>query len=689
MQIFTRKFSELSGNRWDCHYYQEYYDKNLNLLKKLNSKNIGKLVIFSNETYDFKEENLNNTFEYIEISGIDLEDGSILATKILEKDAPSRAKMLVKENDIIVFSTRPNRGAIAIIPKELNRQIVSTGFIVIRELSQEILRKYLYIALKLNFSLLQMSQLSTGGNYPAIIQDDFKKLLIPIPPLKTQQEIIDIMDKAYKNKKEKEEKAKELLSSIDDYLLKELGIVLPVFKNDLKERVFIRKFSELSGARFDANYHQSYYKELERALENSSYPYINLSGLIQNFKKGIEIGTQNYKNEGAPFVKVSDIEQDRIKFENVEKFITYSLYENLKDFKPKANELLCSKDSTIGISLKADTSRDYIISSAILRLELKENVNLDFLQTILASHILNLLANREAIGAVIKHLNLTNFLSLKVPLPPLKTQEKIVSKINALKDGIKELKVQAKELLSLAKIDVEKLILGVDGTLNELEVDFEMLVGFLNKFKGFNERLLKAFGYAVAFIKDIGYMSNGSLISDYFYTNKAKRAYIRIKDLSFNESINMQSLVYISDDFEESAETKVKENDIIFATIGATIGKVNLVPNSLNDSFISNNTSRFRLFNSAKSNAKFYEAIFQSSFFQSFIKRNTTTTAQPKIINEDILNIKIPLSPLKTQEKIADQISTIKEKALALQKAAKQSLEEARQEVEKMILKGV
>lgn len=208
MEIFTRKWSEISGGRFDSNFYRQDFMQNKAKLQNLNARKLNDLVTFSSQTYIFEKENSNKPFSYIEISGINLEDGNITATTLLEKDAPSRAKMLIQENDIIISSTRPNRGAITIIPKSLNGQVASTGFIVIREASNEILRKYLSIALKLKFSLLQMEQRSTGGNYPAIIQSDLEQILIPLPSKEIQQQIIDIMDNAYLEKSVKKARHK-------------------------------------------------------------------------------------------------------------------------------------------------------------------------------------------------------------------------------------------------------------------------------------------------------------------------------------------------------------------------------------------------------------------------------------------------------------------------------------------------
>ncbi|EPN7178872.1 restriction endonuclease subunit S [Campylobacter upsaliensis] len=686
-EIFTRKFSEVSGGRFDPQFYMQIFENNLSKIKQKKHEKIGNLVELSTQGYVFEKDKEQNIFQYIEISNIDIENGHIRDISLIaEKDAPSRARLLVKQDDILVSATRPNRGAIAIVPKNLDGAVASTGFIVIRKVRDKILKQYLAIILKTNISLLQFQQRSTGGNYPAITQDDFKKCLIPLPPLSTQQHIIDLMDKAYKAKQEKENKAKELLDSIDSYLLEELGIILPLRANNtLDSRIYTQKISALSGSRFDANYHQKYYRDLEKSLLSSPYPLVNLASLINNFKKGIEVGSNEYsQNKEIPFIRVSDITNNGIDFDNVQKFISASLFENLKAYKPKQNELLYSKDGTVGICLEANTSHDYIISGGILRLELKAEVDKDFLCFLLGSYMMNVFANRVSIGAVIKHLNIGEFLNLKIPLPPLAIQTQIANRLKNSKFQALSLEKEAKEILNKAKIDVETLLLTAGGGVT-LAFSFEAFIQthYFDKIaKIWNER-----EYSVVRLGEVGIMQNGSLISEKLYTYKKGRAYIRIKDLSFKEDISLNSAVFIDESFKPTNEVRVKENDIVFATIGATIGKANLVTQELAGSFISNNTSKFSIFNQLAYPA-FCTYIFQSNFFQEFIKQNTTITAQPKITNKCILNLKIPLPPLTEQERIAKEISQRKAQAKALKQEAKESLESAKKEVEHIILGG-
>jgi len=125
-------------------------------------------------------------FQYIDISSVDVTTGAIVTPQeITGEEAPSRARKVVRAFDILVSTCRPTRGAIAVVPIELHNQIASTGFSVVRA-NAGVNSYYLHYALRLASTLEQFRKWSTGSSYPAILDDDVNKTLIPIPLLSVQ-----------------------------------------------------------------------------------------------------------------------------------------------------------------------------------------------------------------------------------------------------------------------------------------------------------------------------------------------------------------------------------------------------------------------------------------------------------------------------------------------------------------------
>lgn len=187
---FSFKFSAFE-NRLDPHFYLPNFKALLDNIRKPKNAQLGDLVEFSKETWNQKD-GFENEFPYIEISEIDLSSGRINNISLVPiSEAPSRAKMVVRENDIIVSTTRPHRGAISLIEKDKDGFIASTGFAILRNLkTAEISKEYLFYMLRTQICLLQMLQRSSGGSYPAITAEELKNIYLPIPDKEIQQEIV-------------------------------------------------------------------------------------------------------------------------------------------------------------------------------------------------------------------------------------------------------------------------------------------------------------------------------------------------------------------------------------------------------------------------------------------------------------------------------------------------------------------
>ena len=133
------------------------------------------------------------TFRYVDISSIDVETGVIARPQELTgAEAPSRARKVIHAYDVIISTCRPTRGAIAVIPEELHGEICSTGFSVVKARAGTN-PFYLHFALRLASTLEQFRKWSTGSSYPAILDEDVEKTLIPLPDGDAQDLIAGII----------------------------------------------------------------------------------------------------------------------------------------------------------------------------------------------------------------------------------------------------------------------------------------------------------------------------------------------------------------------------------------------------------------------------------------------------------------------------------------------------------------
>ena len=122
----------------------------------------------------------NNQFSqisYIDIGSV--KEENINNIQVLTENFPSRAKRIIKKNDILFSTVRPNLKGYTFINDNIENGVASSGFAVIR--SNKINPRYIYTLLKDNTITDYLMLNSTGTKYPAVNPDVFKKIKIILP----------------------------------------------------------------------------------------------------------------------------------------------------------------------------------------------------------------------------------------------------------------------------------------------------------------------------------------------------------------------------------------------------------------------------------------------------------------------------------------------------------------------------
>ena len=322
---------------------------------------------------------------------------------------------------------------------------------VLTEKSNEVNIKYIYHILKLNQE--NIYKLQRGSAQPHVYASDLSEIPIPIPPIETQNKIVDIMKDAYLQKEKFEKEADNLLNSIDDYILNELGITLPKKETNLKNRIsYTVKFNDIKGKRFDCEYHQVYYNELKKSLIEGKYKLEKINQLMDNIKI-----ISKPSEEEITYIEIGDIDVENAII-NLKSMKLKKLPNNSKIY-IKQGDLLISKvrPNRKAIAIYNEKEGAYCTSAFCV---LRENgkYKKELLQYLLRTNILNSLIVRNVTGSTYPTINDIDILNLEIPLPPIEIQQKIVDEINERKKKALNLQKKAKEILENAKSQAEKII---------------------------------------------------------------------------------------------------------------------------------------------------------------------------------------------------------------------------------------
>jgi type I restriction enzyme S subunit len=137
------------------------------------------------------------SFRYIDIGSVGRGTIDWDAVQTLRfADAPSRARRVVRPGDVLLCTVRPLLGSHTSANwKEQEGYVCSTGFAVIRDdglLNPDFL-KHLPFCEQVTRQLIAWQ---CGTNYPAVNENDVRRLRLPLPPLVEQEAIARILDAA-------------------------------------------------------------------------------------------------------------------------------------------------------------------------------------------------------------------------------------------------------------------------------------------------------------------------------------------------------------------------------------------------------------------------------------------------------------------------------------------------------------
>lgn len=359
----------------------------------------------------------------------------------------------VSAGDLLVKITGVGRMAVASVAPEGFEGNINQHVCVIKTGNKEI-SETLAAFLNSDIGEKLASRRSTGGTRPAL---DYPALL-SIPIIEDKR-ILQITDKVISQKQKNEAEADKLLSSIDDYLLKELGIKLPEPpENTLKNRVFVTSIRTITNDRFDPYHHQVGFIKIIEAIRKAKYPVSNFKHYIADLKNGVEI--RNYVEEGGiRYLRVTDLGKNGLNHKSPRFVLEQEIPDRIK---LNENCILISRSGSLGlVNVVEPEIENSILSSHIFKIELKTEMLLPvYLEAYLRSKVGQSEIFRNNNGGVIPEINQDALKSILIVCPPLDKQKEIAEHITGIRQQAQQLKDKTTELLKKASEEIEEILIG-------------------------------------------------------------------------------------------------------------------------------------------------------------------------------------------------------------------------------------
>ena len=214
---FNNQYSKLSqSNRFDAEYYQPKYKKTEELIEKYQegSTLLSEVIIIRDDNINPEK---NESYKYIELANV-LENGEISGfIKENGGKLPSRARRQVFEGDIIISTIEGSLSSCALITKEYDKALCSTGFFVIN--SNSINSETLLIMFKSGLFQDLLKKGCSGTILTAIGKDEFNKIRIPLVKREIQKKIAEKIKEAFRLRKEAKALLEEAKEKVEEVIL--------------------------------------------------------------------------------------------------------------------------------------------------------------------------------------------------------------------------------------------------------------------------------------------------------------------------------------------------------------------------------------------------------------------------------------------------------------------------------------
>ena len=370
-----------------------------------------------------------------------------------------------------------------------------------------------------------------------------------------------------------------------------------------------------------------------------------------------------YKDKGIPVIRIGDILNEQISFEN----IVYVQENNeLEKFMAHKNDILIAMSgATVGkIGIYSTEDKVYINH----RVGIIRTIQYNFIKRMFTTNGFVDYVNLSSAGSAQPNISSEEIVNFYIPAPSIKEQQLIATYLDQKCGEIDELITLQEEMITKLQnykqsVITEAVTKGLDKNVPLKDSGIEWIGKIPEHWNTYQLKRCSKFINGYAFN------------SNHFNKDKGIPV-IRIGDI-LNEQISFENIVYVQEN-NELEKFIVHKNDILIAMSGATVGKIG-VYNSDDKVYINQRVGIIRT-----TQYNYIKRMFSTNGFIDYINLSSAGSAQPNISSDGILNFHIPVPPLNEQQTIAnyldqkcseiDELISIKQQKIEKLKDYKKSL---------------
>lgn len=267
-----------------------------------------------------------------------------------------------------------------------------------------------------------VSAMARGVNINNLKREHFDSLMLPLAPRSEQQRIADKLD--------------IVLARVDasrDRLAR-IALLLKRFRQSVLAAATSGRLTEgwrataTAGVKVEYKAEESPPKDAEKIPD--SWSWVTVANLSRKVADGVH-KKPNYVPAGIPFLTVKNLTAGPgISFER-SAFVTLADHtEFCRRTHPQRDDILITKDGTLGVVRRVDTDREFSIFVSLALVKLKDRRSSKYVSLAFQAPVLQ--SQMVGVGTGLQHIHLTDLRQDLVPMPPLEEQAEIVRRVETL-----------------------------------------------------------------------------------------------------------------------------------------------------------------------------------------------------------------------------------------------------------------
>ena len=353
--------------------------------------------------------------EYVEISGVQAGQGITETATLPFGNAPSRARRVVRDGDVLISTVRTYLRAIAQVKSPPENMIASTGFAVLRP--RRIDSRFLGYACHAEGFVSDVIARSVGVSYPAINASELARLPIPLPTAPEQTAIATFLDRETAKIDALVAEQEKLIALLQE---KRQAVISHAVTKGLNPNVPMKD----SG--------------VEWLGEVPGHWAVGKCGFYLQILSGFAFPSSGFTDDDSDhrLLRGANVGVSRLKWDDTV-YWKRSEDDGLDDYEMVEGDLVIGMDRPLigeGMRVAKVTAEDLpsLLLQRVASLKVGNKLHADYLHYLLASEMFVAHFSPETTGVSVPHISPDQINKFIIPIPPMSEQLAIVNDVKRL-----------------------------------------------------------------------------------------------------------------------------------------------------------------------------------------------------------------------------------------------------------------